>query len=1173
MRSKRLKTILRPASYFLCLVSCILCLALPGHAQEPEDVLSTLSLFEKTEKIKGEDFSDPYQLAYWPIIPDTDRVWIDGALKSRDVDYTIDYRLGRLSLKADFAPDSIIRVDYQVIPISVRKFYQRQLFAPAETLPSERVEPLPGEAPEADLKPATAEELPSTLNFSGTKTLSLSMESIRGLTINQPTRLNVNGKVSESVSVMAMLSDQDLPLQPEGTTEELEDLDRILIKIEGQHLSATLGDYEAAFGETEFVLLPKMLEGAQAQGEFDVGGFTVLGAVSRGQTSSITLRGMEGQREYRINVDGRYIVMIAGSETVWLNGEEMRRGEENDYVIRDYGDPTVEFTNKHLITSSDVIVVDFEYIEEDRNYRQDLYGTRGKVNLFQKRSVSKGFVDGVTIGASYATESDDKDNPLIPLNEEEIASLKLNDLDPDEDGILLPAPVKHSVLGLDGRLNVSDNTSLIGEVALNKRDLNTFSTYDKPEEGVAWKLNGASGTDRFNVNLDFRKLDPGFVPIGATFSSRTRATYQEDYEDISFGEVASLALQPFPSGETSYDMDLWYEPVEHIRLSADLGQMSNEYSKSDLSSLNAASKRVVNHWSRSLKIDLPNLPEVRTRYQEAVTEIDGRDDLKKTRELWEMDHKIWEKLSVGARSEEIESLSQDGDTELQNSTEKSPQPPLQGGVSSSYGGDRRREERRLIFEVPAYEKLSLSGEYSQETEYANPLPLENPPSPLYKGEYDHIQDPATWSKLSSASTVSANLFARPRSWLDFSGYFARRKFSRLLDSGIADEALPADSTTNLADLKLNLKSLRINYQIDRKLSTEREEQYVNYILTKVDGEEERRFLQPGEGSYVKIDEYTFREDMEKGDYIRLVRTVRDRPVTSLALQSVFSLRPRRPFRTLPAGSGETERISPVRRMMGLFSLLELEAGVRISEEQESASRGFYLLQDLQTDETIYGLRRYWSRAQLSPVKRFSLTANWETGRTLNKRINNSSREFESDRWSVRFESPLTAKFSLGGEWEQDDSSETVSSLLESEPISDISERRRDRSVFLRYQLTRTLSRLKLEGSYETERDHDALSDEPPVLTKTVSLGSEATWSFRGRGTAITKYEIARGTSSGELPFARYDFHEGISHRIRLQTNYRLKWFTDMTARLIYRAEFAEREKPDHRLEMEMTANF
>jgi len=196
-----------------------------------------LSLFEKSEKIAGKDLKKPHQLIHWPIIPGTDRVWIDGMLKSRDVDYIIDYNLGQVSIKQEIAPESVIRIDYQVIPISIQRFYQRQLFAPmgkiphtpgkdAETLAPKREEIRPDEIPQ--LKPVRAEELPSTLNFSGTKTLSLSMESIRGLTINQPTRLNVSGKVSEDVSVMAMLSDQDLPLQPEGTTEELEELDRIV---------------------------------------------------------------------------------------------------------------------------------------------------------------------------------------------------------------------------------------------------------------------------------------------------------------------------------------------------------------------------------------------------------------------------------------------------------------------------------------------------------------------------------------------------------------------------------------------------------------------------------------------------------------------------------------------------------------------------------------------------------------------------------------------------------------------------------------------------------------------------------------------------------------------------------------------------------------------------------
>ena len=158
----------------------------------------------------------------------------------------------------------------------------------------------------------------------------------------------------------------------------------------------------------------------------------------------------------------------------------------------------------------------------------------------------------MTLGVSYASESDDKDNPLIFLNDDDIASLKLNELDPDGDGILLQAPKRRSVIGFDGRLNLGDRTNLIGEVALSKLDLNTFSPHDKLEEGKAWKLNGSSGFSKFHIDFDLRNLDPEFVPIGATLSSRTRYAYQEDYNDINFDDVVT-GVPATPSGEASYD--------------------------------------------------------------------------------------------------------------------------------------------------------------------------------------------------------------------------------------------------------------------------------------------------------------------------------------------------------------------------------------------------------------------------------------------------------------------------------------------------------------------------------------------------------------------------------------------------------------------------------------------
>ena len=1073
-----------------------------------DDISSPLpisSLFEKSETIKGSELNFPHQLSFRYIIPGTDLVLIDDLPKTREIDYSIDYNLSQLTIKADIQPESLIKIKYQIIPLSINQTYQRQLFKPLET---------PYPEMEEKLTPSLTRESQPTLNYSGSKTVSVSMESLRGLTINQPTRINVSGNVTENIRVTAMLSDENLPLQPEGTTEELKDLDRILIKVEGKHLSATLGDYEAGFDETEFVLFPKMLEGAQAQGEFDIGGFTLLGAVSKGQSSSITIQGIEGQNEYRISVDGKYIIVIAGSETVWLNGEKMRRGEENDYIVKDYGDPTVEFTKKHIITRRDIIVVDFEYLEEELNYPKDLYAVRGKVNIpLANGNLRKFSKRPITLGVSYAIESDDKDKPLLLLSNEDIANLKNNRLDPDGDGRKLPAPMEHSALGFDSSLNLGQIVNLKGEIAFSKRDLNTFSIYDDIEEGKAWKISGFSSFNKIRINLDLRHLDADFIPVGSTLSSRTRVTYQEDYKDKAFRETQPLTPS-IPSAETSYDIGLWFEPLKYVELKGDLGRTSNKY--------DGSGERLANHWSRSLKIAFPELPKVSNRYQEVTTEVDGEENTKKTREIWEINHQFWEKVQIGAKNEEIKQIN-----ELSNDN------------------NRMTWERQLTFQIPELKKISISSKYSLEEE-------------------SRIQNPE--SRISSAYTFSTDLMFKPKTWLDFSGYFARRQFNRM---GI-DETIPASSTTNLADFKLNIRPLRINYQIDKKLSSKQEEVYVNYFITIVDGREERRYLLPGEGNYVKIDEFTYREDSEKGEYIRLVRTVGDIPVTSVALQAVFSFQPRILF---PSRQGTESHF-----IIGLLTnyLSIFEAGIRINEEQESATRGFYFLREIQTDKTVYGLNRYWIRTQLSPAKWLLLMGNWEKGNNINKRVNNRFRKLESDRWNMSIESPLKSNFSIGGKWEEDNSYETLINPDESNlngVISDISEQKISRTVFINYRPAVILSRLKFEGKNETESDKDSLQGKEPVFTKTNSIGSEATWSFRNVGTGITEYRIARGTSTGKLPFARYDFHEGISHRIRLEVDYRIKWFTDLVARLIYRGEIAKDSKPDHRLSVEMTANF
>ena len=315
------------------------------------------------------------------------------------------------------------------------------------------------------------------------------------------------------------------------------------------------------------------MEGVQVEGNFDWGKFHLIpSSIPKGQSTSKVIRGEEGRSEYRIDVDGEYVVVKAGSEIVWLNGERMRRGKSNDYVIREYGDPTIEFTNKHLITSNDVIRVDFEFIPEDRAYQRNLYGASGLLNLPGDR---------VTVGVAYAAESDlnSLENAFIAISEQDLANLRRNDLNPDGDGKPLIPPEKHSVWGLDGTLSLNNQTSVTGEIAFSALDKNTFSELDSKEVSRAWKLLALSSYDKIQLNLDARSLDANFVPVGASSANRSRFQYAEQYKQERFDDLYLLeARGPQESpDEKSLDFDLQFKPVAWLRLDSGLGRTEERF--------------------------------------------------------------------------------------------------------------------------------------------------------------------------------------------------------------------------------------------------------------------------------------------------------------------------------------------------------------------------------------------------------------------------------------------------------------------------------------------------------------------------------------------------------------------------------------------------------------------
>jgi hypothetical protein len=143
---------------------------------------------------------------------------------------------------------------------------------------------------------------------------------------------------------------------------------------------------------------------------------TFTGATTRGKYMSNQFQGIESvQGPYTLTgANGEnHIIIIAGSEKVYVDGELMTRGDVNDYTI-DYASGEVTFASRRLITNASRIIIDFEY--SDQQYTRNLVAGTASSTLFGNR---------VQLNALFAQEADDPDSPLdISLNDTTRAILR-----------------------------------------------------------------------------------------------------------------------------------------------------------------------------------------------------------------------------------------------------------------------------------------------------------------------------------------------------------------------------------------------------------------------------------------------------------------------------------------------------------------------------------------------------------------------------------------------------------------------------------------------------------------------------------------------------------------------------------------------------------------------------
>jgi len=447
--------------------------------------------------------------------------------------YHVDFQKGKIIFSANtIIPDSV-EIKYLTFPDYITKEYA--IYDDSKVVPNAAAGNL------YSIKRETISKFKpfDGLNTSGSISRGITIGNNQNTVVNSNLDLQITGKISEKVSLRASIQDSNIPLQDGGYSQKLDEFDQIFIELFSDKWNIRAGDLFLENRQSQFLNFNKKVQGLSTHFSFgntdSKTDIYTAAAIVRGQYARSTFTGQEGnQGPYKLkgNNDELYVLVISGSERVYVNGILLERGENNDYII-DYNAGEIIFTSLFPITSEMRINVEYQYT--DRNYTRIV--TYGGVTHER---------ENFKIGTFLYSENDVKNQPLQQnLSEEQVAILQ----NAGDDLNLMNAPSAY----ID---TYSENKILYRKILIGTEEIYEFS--NDPNEEL------------YNVRFTYVGESQGNYVIGNSnaigkiyeYVAPVNGVLQGDYEPIvkliapTKIQIATVLGSYEPSEKTKIDFEV-----------------------------------------------------------------------------------------------------------------------------------------------------------------------------------------------------------------------------------------------------------------------------------------------------------------------------------------------------------------------------------------------------------------------------------------------------------------------------------------------------------------------------------------------------------------------------------------------------------------------------------------